>query len=590
MTARFYGNLRLIDGGAAWEMAEAEPHVCIRLKHLFPRIPKASTGPFRFPNDLAHAADLDWFTQRYPMAMDDVDRQALTGGRLGFEAQQAEMERIRLPDYRPPPCLELRPGKALRDYQATARDLLGLRKSLLLGDEVGLGKTISAIGALFLPDALPAIIVVQPHLQGQWAEKIGEFTSLRVHQVKDTKAKNGLKPADVFLFRYSNIAAWVDVIAAMDVGLGGWDEIQELRTGTATAKGAASWELARRAQYRLGLTATPIYNYGVEIHTIMRFIDDTVLGDGVDFIREWTNGTGYVKDPRALGTYLRERGVFLRRTRADVGRELPPVNKVIEQVDYDDKVVASIEALAYQLAIRATSGDFVERGQAARELDARVRHSTGLAKAPYVADFVRILLESGEPVLLVGWHRDVYDTWLKKLSDFKPAMYTGSESAAQKETSKQRFLSGDTDLMIISLRSGAGLDGLQDRCGVVVFGELDWSPGIHHQVIGRLDRERSDGQQNQVMALFLVTEEGSDPPMMEVLGLKASESTQIVDPHLGVQTTHSDETHLHKLVQRYLAKRRHGKLAAPIAEVVALSPQPPQVIPRTADLFAMEGA
>jgi hypothetical protein len=42
---------------------------------------------------------------------------------------------------------------------------------------------------------------------------------------------------------------------------------------------------------------------------------------------------------------------------------------------------------------------------------------------------VRIMVEGGEPVVLVGWHRDVYDIWLE-LRDLKPAMYTGSESAA----------------------------------------------------------------------------------------------------------------------------------------------------------------
>src|SRR5579884_3848269 len=43
----------------------------------------------------------------------------------------------------------------------------------------------------------------------------------------------------------------------------------------------------------------------------------------------------------------------------------------------------------------------------------------------------------------------------------------------------------------MSLRSGAGLDGLQEDCTVGVFGELDWSPEQHRQCIGRLDR---DGQ------------------------------------------------------------------------------------------------
>jgi hypothetical protein len=46
-----------------------------------------------------------------------------------------------------------------------------------------------------------------------------------------------------------------------------------------------------------------------------------------------------------------------------------------------------------------------------------LRQATGIAKAPFVADFVRLLVESGEKVLLYGWHREVYSIWRDKLKD-----------------------------------------------------------------------------------------------------------------------------------------------------------------------------
>jgi hypothetical protein len=279
------------------------------------------------------------------------------------------------------------------------------------------------------------------------------------------------------------------------------------------------------------------------------------LGTVEEFYREW-------QDKKALGTYLREQYAFLRRTKRDVGKELASVNKIVETVDYDENEVRSIEDLARQLAIQATTGSFVERGNAARELDMLVRHHTGVAKAKYVADFVRILVESGEPVVLFGWHRDVYDIWLERLADLKPAMYTGSETPNRKAKSAEAFLRGETDILIMSLRSGAGIDGLQKRCSTSVVGELDWSPAVHEQgPIGRLNRE---GQTSPVNVFFLVTNEGSDPPMMELLGLKSSIAAQIVDPLAGPQETHSDQSHLQLLVQRYLTgKEKRVAVARP---------------------------
>ncbi|OCX70887.1 hypothetical protein A6M23_13095 [Acidithiobacillus thiooxidans] len=92
---------------------------------------------------------------------------------------------------------------------------------------------------------------------------------------------------------------------------------------------------------------------------------------------------------------------------------------------------------------------------------------------------------------------------------------------------------------------------LQHRCSVVVFGELDWSSGTHQQVIWRVDRE---GQQSPVTVFFLVVEDGSDGPIMEILGLKASEAHQIVDPFTGPERTDRDMARFQALVQRYLTR------------------------------------
>ena len=549
--SRVFGDLRLSDNGDAWEISRLEPHVAIRLKQIFPRVPKNSAGPFRLPRDLMHAADLEWFTSRYPLEISDADRCMLRGERLGFDVQQAEMERILLPDYKAPSILGLQPGQNLRHYQIQAVELARRRRSLLLGDEGGLGKTIMAGGFLASePGALPAAVVCDPHMQKQWLDKLTVFTTLRSHVIKKASPYD-LPPADVYIFRISQIGGWIDLFNTGFFKSAVYDEPQSLRTGTGTAKGGSAAVLSRMALYRLGLTSTPIYGYGVEMWNVMQFIDDMVLGSYEDFSREWVDSNGRIKDPKALGTYLREQHVLLRRLKADVGMELPKASVLIEHVDYDAKTVQSIEELAQKLAIRATTGSFVERGQAARELDIMVRQSTGISKARSVAQFARLMVEAGEPVLLMGWHRAVYDLWLDDLKDCRPAMYTGSESAAQKDREKQRFLDGDTDVLIMSLRSGAGVDGLQHRCSTVIIGELDWSPGIHQQIIWRLDR---DGQTRPVSCFMLVTDDGSDPPMMDVLGIKRSEATQIVDPDLGVRVVEEDTSNLRRLVDRYLAK------------------------------------
>lgn len=543
-----YGQLSLVDGH--WHMSKVPPHVVIRLKQLFPRIPKWQTGTFSFSNDITHCADIAWFTSRYPMVISDSDRAALEGGRNIYEQTQSRMDEILRPDYVSPTRIGLKPGQVSRLYQKQAADLLHIRKSLLLGDDVGLGKTYTAADALLNPATLPAAVVVQTHLQGQWQEKIEAFTTLRVHKIKGTRPYD-LPVADVYLFKYSQLLGWIDTFEDGFFKSVVYDEIQELRTGTVSGKGNAAKKLSDAAEYRLGLSATPIYNYGAEIHNIMLFIDPSVLGTLDEFLREWCIDSKEVRDPDALGTYLREQHVFLRRTKRDVGQQLPPINTIIEHVEPDSETLKSVEDLARQLAIKTTIGSFMERGRAGRELDLLMRHATGVSKALNVARYAKIFLEADIPILLVGWHRDVYDIWLRELDAYRPAMYTGSESDRQKTESVRRFVEGDTNVFILSLRSGVGLDGLQYKCSTILLGELDWSPKVHEQIIGRLDRE---GQQEQITVVYLNTDEGSDPPMVEVLGIKASQATGIIDPGRQFEAKHTDKSRIQALATQYLSK------------------------------------
>jgi len=551
---RTYGSLSLTDD--TWLLDQLEPHVKIRLKAIFTHIPKGSGGPYAFPDTPDRCADLTWFESRYPLAMTEVDRARLAGETDRYRGIVAELETIRTQPYFPPLFTGLRPGQQVREHQGRAVALLERVGGLLVGDEVGEGKTYTTGAAALIKGALPAVIVCLPHLREQWSQKLRDFTMLQVEVLQGSKpptnTSGGLLTPDVRILAYSQLAGWADVLEATEIGLLAFDEMQELRRGEQAEKGKAALRLAEVARLKLGLTATPIYNYGDEIWEVMRFLRPEVLGEKSDFLREWCsalgNGKYKVNDPRALGAYLRDCNSFTRKTKDRDGRP----NILVREIEHSADALASIEDAARALAITATTGAFTERGDAVRKLDMLARQATGVAKAKQVAAAVRVLVESGEPILLFGWHRAVYDIWLKELADLKPRLFTGTETPKAKEATKRAFLEGETDLMIMSLRSGAGIDGLQMRASTVVFGELDWSPGIHHQCIGRLDREGQRCYPDPVTAIYLVAQDGSDPPIMEVLGVKASQAHAIIDPALGVQAAQTDASKLQGLVDRYL--------------------------------------
>lgn len=558
-----YGDLRF--GKTSWGI-RCEPHVRAHLKRVFPRISVTSKDIILSANP-ENSRNLQWFMQRYPLSMDAPTAAALD--KLAREHIDMEQRLSDLLTSRVPPShVEL--AVPAREYQLFAATMLETRGGLLLADDVGLGKTVSAICAMVKPANLPAVVVCPAHMPDQWAAYIARFApSLRVHKARKSqpypltskRLQADLWPdqlPDVIITSYHKLRGWAPTLAEV-AQLVVFDECQALRSGSSYIYAAASL-LARRCRLRLGLSATPVYNYGSEFWSVVDVLLPDTLGDYYEFIREWCTaapgGKSKLQDSELFGAYLRREGIMLRRTRADVGRELPDLTKVVHEVDSDPAALDAIKGDAVALARKIIARNESFRGELMQNsgmFEALMRQATGLAKAPYVAEFVRILIESGNRVVLFGWHRQVYAIWAERLADLKPVFYTGDESATQKEAARQAFITGESPLLIMSLRSGAGVDGLQGVCNTVVFGELDWSPGAHEQCIGRVHR---DGQSQPTIAYFLTATDGSDPIMVEVLGVKREQIEGVRNPGQGlIERVDTGEHHLRRLANEFLARQ-----------------------------------
>ena len=506
---RTYGHVKLEDG--YWRI-KAEPHIQLRLKRIFGKINKNHHGVLSLSNTAENCRDLVWFRDRYPLDIDPADVALLEAQAREHRDLILRLERIIDPNYLPRRYTLTLPA---RTYQSREAEIYLANRFLLIADDVGLGKTASAICSFTDPRTLPAIVVTLTHLPWQWIDEIHKFCPMLRTHVSSKSTPYELprffnRGPDVVILNYQKLAGWAETLAAYGKSIV-FDEIQELRH-SGSVKYAAAEMVAGRMQYRLGLSATPIYNYGGEIYNVLNILKPGVLGTLQEFAAEWCGGMNdklRIQHPKAFGTYAREEFLIVRHTREEVGRELPPVIRVPHRIESDRAELDRVENSAAELArIILQQGESVQeqRWQASERLSMVLRQATGIAKAPYVADFVRLLVESGERVVLCGWHREVYTIWESKLRDLQPILYTGTETPNEKLAGKAAFIRGDSQVLILSLRSGAGLDGLQSAASCIVFGELDWSPGVHEQCIGRLHR---DGQGKSVVAYFLVAEDGS---------------------------------------------------------------------------------
>lgn len=552
LAVRTFGTLRVTD---EFFVIECEPHVSMRLKRVFGKLGTHSFGQHCLRLTKENARDLEWFMERYPLELSHAAKNDLKELSNEHKATEKFIQDI----YRSKASLlPFDLAVPAREYQKEAASMWLKCGSILLADDVGLGKTVSAIAGFTDTRTLPAVVVTLAHLPLQWQREINRFApNLSTHIIKKGTPYK-LEVPDVLIMNYHKLAGWAETLAPLVKSVT-FDECQELRRSESDKYKAAKF-LTSEADFILGLSATPIFNYGGEFFNVLDVLCPGRLGSAEEFHREWCSygysGKERIKEPKAFGSYLRDSGLMLRRTRREVKREIPEVSKFHQVIEADtaalDKVSDACAELA-RLILREGQTVKGEKLRASEELSNILRQATGISKAPYVANFVKMLVDNGEKVVLYGWHRAVYAIWNDLLKDYKPVMFTGSESALQKDKAKLEFVNGDAQILIISLRAGAGLDGLQHACKTVVFGELDWSPGVHEQAIGRVAR---DGQLDPVMAYFLVSEHGADPTIVDVLGIKKGQIEGVRNHEAPlVEKLQTDPNHIKKLAQSYLNQK-----------------------------------
>lgn len=553
---RVCGTLSYNKRSRCW-VVKGDPAVTEMCKRLFPGSAGARRGEARFTAHRRMIGELCWLMMRYPLEVRLSDLPLWDKAVADARAYAIRQERAaRMPSRAKPPAGAF--AGELMDFQQEGLGFLLQHDRCLLADEMGLGKTVQALACLASEGAFPALVVPPAHLTRNWQEEAARFVRIqgrapRIHVIRGLKPYD-LPEADIYIMHYLLLRGWKAVMKDFPVRAVIFDEAQELRH-SGTEKYSAASLLAEGCERVIGLSGTPIYNKGGEIWNVINILDFHFLGDWESFSREWCYGYGsaVVVKPELLGAYLKREGLMLRRTKQEVLKELPPKRRLVQELDWNDKLYAQLMApVLPQLMRWRTAQDLTPSQRALLEesISQHARQATGVAKAPYVCQFVRMLLEGGEKVLLFAHHHAVMDAYRQELKAFSPGFITGRELGSAKDKAVERFMTGKTDVVCISLRAASGLNLQRATC--VVFGELDWSPAVHSQAE---DRAHRIGQADSLLCYYLVSPQGSDAEMQEALGLKVSQFIGLmgdapVTPEESALAATQARAHVERLVRR----------------------------------------
>lgn len=430
----------------------------------------------------------------------------------------------------------------LMPYQVQGADFLANRDRAGLHDEMGVGKTAQAIGALDRAGAFRVIIVCPAAVREVWH---GEFKKFARIPRKILKAKNihdlgtWLKGrADVLLVSYELAAKWALEIERhgdlFDVLI--FDEAHYLKTPTSQrtramlgthcdgANGLARW--AARVWF---LTGTPMPNDPVDVWPWLRFVGGTTLGLGPFTARYFKSRMGTFsakqtpRDEMIPELKMALDAFRLKRTKAQAGLQLPPIHLTTTTVDGDTSEIVAM--LKEWPGLEQAILDAIEQGGLSF-LDAQhiatLRRLVGEAKAPAYSKLIAEELRSGRDKLVVfTWHTKAAEIITSYLAGegLHATLVDGKTKELDRVAAVQSFQNDPDHRVFVGNIRAAGTGLTLTAASDLDMFESSWAPADNAQALMRVHRI---GQARNVRARFISLAGSIDEVVSETVARKTA--------------------------------------------------------------------
>lgn len=428
----------------------------------------------------------------------------------------------------------------LMPYQVTGAEYLARMTRGGLHDEMGVGKTAQAIGALDRIGAMRVIIVCPAAVREVWH---GEFKKFAVIPRKVLKAKSihdlgvWLKGrADVMLLSYELAAKWADKIEGDLFDALVFDEAHYLKTPTANrtrqllgTQCDGESGLARWATHVWFLTGTPMPNDPVDVWSFLRFVGGTSLTLAPFTARYFKSRMGTFsakqtpRDEMIPELKMALDAVRLKRTKKDAGLNLPPIHLTTTTVDGDTGEIVAL--LREWPGLEQAILDAIEQGGLSF-LDAQhiatLRRLVGEAKAPAYAKLVAEEMRNGRDKLVIfTWHTRAAEIIVSYLAG--EGLHTTLVDGKTKEADRMAFVKSFQEdpnhrIFVGNIRAaGTGLT-LTAASDLDMF-ESSWAPADNAQALMRVHRI---GQGRKVNARFISLANSIDEVVSETVTRKTA--------------------------------------------------------------------
>ncbi|MFL6052412.1 MAG: DEAD/DEAH box helicase, partial [Actinoallomurus sp.] len=386
---------------------------------------------------------------------------------------------------------------SLRGYQSFAARFALVQRKVIIGDEMGLGKSVEALAVLahlrsrgethFLV-ICPAAVVTN------WIREVTSKSKLRAHRVhgpeRNRAARAWRRDGGVAVTTYETLAWWEPALAQIrDLACVVVDEAHYIKNPQAQ-RTIRTNNLIARCDRAILLTGTPLENRVDEFRNLASYVRPDLTVDATDL------------SPRTFRRQIAP--AYLRRNQEDELTELPELIEVEEWLP-----MTAADASHYRAAVERSN--FMEMRQAAMLQGSRS------AKVQRLIEIVREAEANERRVIVFSYFREVLDLVARLLPRPVFGPLTGSVPASQRQQMVDDFSSAEHGAVLVSQIMAGGVGLNIQSASVVVICEPQLKPTTEAQAIARAHRM---GQVQSVQVHRLLSEDSVDQRIVELLAGK----------------------------------------------------------------------
>ena len=419
----------------------------------------------------------------------------------------------------------------LRGYQQFGARFALAGRRVVIGDEMGCGKTVEAVAALahLRAEGERHFLVVCPaSVLINWMREVRGHSTLRPYRLhgagRDEQLLAWAGSGGVGITTFESVRSII--LPRVKVAMLVVDEAHYVKNpDTQRSKALAAW--TRRIERVLFLTGTPMENRVEEFRNLVDYLQPGLIDPDAEI-------------DAIAGSKAFRRAVapaYLRRNQEDVLSELPELTRVDEWEEFGSEDFA-----AYRQAV--DEGNFMAMRRAAYA--SGTVH--GSAKLRRLVDLVDEACDSGRKIVVFSYFRDVLETVCTALGPRALGPLTGSMPPPRRQELVDEFTAARGPAVLVSQIQAGGVGINMQAASVVILCEPQVKPTLETQAIARAHRL---GQVRKVQVHRLLVADSVDERMLELLGQK----TELFDAYARRSDTAESSPDARDLTEAAMARK-----------------------------------